>query len=323
MLRQAQDERDSRGPSRAVIVEAAHRSIAKGSKSFAAASQLFDRETRERAWLLYAWCRACDDVADGQDHGHGMSRVEDAPARVARLQTATDAAFAGERIGDAAFDGLRIVAAETRMPKRFADDLIAGFRLDGDDWRPRSEADLYRYCYHVAGAVGCMMAVVMGVDPSDEETLDRACDLGMAFQLANIARDIEEDDRAGRCYLPVEWLVEMDIPPGQHMKPPFRSRLAVLARRLADRAALHEESARVGTRALSYRSAWAVLAAAGIYGDIARAVAARGDHAWDHRVVTSKAEKLGWITKAARQAAGRERLYPDTPRDAELWTRPR
>ena len=65
-----------------------------------------------------------------------------------------------------------------------------------------------RYCYHVAGVVGCMMAVVMGVSPDDDATLDRACDLGLAFQLANIMRDVEEDDRAGRCYLPLEWLAE-------------------------------------------------------------------------------------------------------------------
>ncbi|TKD53153.1 phytoene/squalene synthase family protein [Sphingomonas baiyangensis] len=310
-------------PQRAAIVATARESIERGSRSFAAASKLFDPVTRERAWLLYAWCRACDDVADGQDHGHGMTLVADAPERVAALRAATARAFAGEQVGDPAFDALRIVAAETRLPRAFADDMIDGFQLDADDWRPRSEADLYRYCYHVAGVVGCMMAVVMGVDPSDDATLDRACDLGLAFQLANIARDIEEDDRVGRCYLPVEWLVEMDIPPGQHMKPPFRSRLAVLARRLADRAEAHAESARAGTPALPFRSAWAVLAAAGIYGDIARKVAAAGEHGWNHRATTSAAEKLGWIARSLGQAARRATLYPPTPRDPALWTRPR
>jgi phytoene synthase len=161
------------------------------------------------------------------------------------------------------------------------------------------------------------------VRPDDHATLDRACDLGLAFQLANIARDIEEDDRAGRCYLPVEWLVEMDIPPGQHMKPPFRSRLTVLARRLADMAERYEMSARGGTPALSFRSAWAVLAAAGIYGDIARKVAARGDHAWDHRVTTSGLQKLGWIARSAGQAARRQAFYEAAPRPTDLWTRPR
>ncbi|MFX4967367.1 squalene/phytoene synthase family protein, partial [Acinetobacter baumannii] len=77
---------------------------------------------------------------------------------------------------------------------------------------PQTEQDLYRYCYHVAGAVGCMMALAMGVPADDDATLDRACDLGLAFQLANIARDVAEDARAGRCYLPQAWLDELEIP---------------------------------------------------------------------------------------------------------------
>jgi phytoene synthase len=310
-------------PSRAAIVATARESIARGSKSFAAASMLFDRKTRERAWLLYAWCRRCDDLADGQEFGHDLSVVPDPAARLAQIRAMTDAALAGEMVGDPAFDALRIVAAETRVPHRFAYDLIEGFRLDLEDWRPRSENDLYLYCYHVAGAVGCMMAIAMGVSPDDEDTLDRACDLGMAFQLANIARDIEEDDRGGRCYLPQEWLAEMDIPPGQHMKPPFRPRLTVMARRLVDRAAAFEASARIGTRRLGLRSAWAVLAAAGIYGAIGREVVARGDHAWDHRAGTSTAAKIGWIARALGQAVQRNRLYPVASRDPDLWRRRR
>ncbi|HEX8483958.1 phytoene/squalene synthase family protein [Sphingomonas sp.] len=310
-------------PTRDAIVATARESIARGSKSFAAASMLFDPATRQRAWLLYAWCRRCDDIVDGQDHGHAMSHVADAPARVAEVAAMTEVAMAGEVVGDPAFDALRIVAAETRMPPAFARDLVAGFALDAEEWRPRSEDDLYRYCYHVAGVVGCMMAVVMGVDPEDAETLDRACDLGIAFQLANIARDLCEDDIAGRCYLPDDWLTEIDVPPGEHMKPHYRPRLAMLANRMARRAAAFEASAREGTPALSFRSAWAVLAAAGIYGAIGREVAARGERAWDARVSTTGAAKIGFIARAGIEALQRARRYPRTVRDADLWQRPR
>ncbi len=309
-------------PSRAALVATAQESIARGSGSFSAASKLFDRKTRERAWLLYAWCRACDDLADGQDHGHGASE-SDRQAGLARIRLLTEAALAGQWIGDPAFDALRIVVAEAGIPHRFIWDLVEGFALDADEWRPRHEADLYRYCYHVAGSVGCMMAIIMGVSPQDDATLDRACDLGIAFQLANIARDIEADDRMARCYLPDDWLVEMDIPPGQHMKPPFRQRLAVLAGRLARGAEDYAASARVGTPKLGFRSAWAVLAATGIYGAIAEKVAERGEHAWDHRVSTSGFEKLRWIARAWWQALRRRDLYPAAPRDPDLWTRPR
>ena len=308
---------------RAELVAAARDSIARGSKSFATASTLFDPATRERAWLLYAWCRRCDDLADGQELGRGRVGVDDPQARLATIRSLTDRALAGEPTGDAAFDALGVVAAETGLPHRLAHDLVAGFALDADGFRPRSEDDLYRYCYHVAGVVGVMMAIVMGVDSNDEAVLDRACDLGLAFQLANIARDLSEDDAAGRCYLPDEWLAEIGVPPGEALRPQYRERLAMLGRRLARKAAAYEVSARYGTPALPFRSAWAVLAAAGIYGDIAREVARRGTHAWDRRVVVSKAAKLRWIAKAGWQAARRQTLWSGAASRDGLWTRPR
>ncbi len=304
---------------REAIVATAGESIAAGSKSFAMASRLFTRPTRERAWLLYAWCRACDDLADGQSMGHGMRAVADPAARLAVIRELTAKALAGEPVGHPAFDALRYLLAECPVPHRYIEDVIAGFALDAEGWRPRSGGDMLRYCYHVAGAVGCAMAIVMGIAPDDDATLDHACDLGIAFQLANIARDIEEDDRVGRCYLPEEWLVEMDFPPGQHMKPPFRSRLAVLAKRLAAMAAAYGASAVEGAQRLPFRSRWAVLAAAGIYGGIARKVAARGEHAWDHRVATGRAEKVALIAKAGVMAMN---LRTPAPRDSALWTRP-
>lgn len=303
------------------MVAHAAQSIARGSKSFALASKLFDRQTRERAWLLYAWCRKCDDLADGQDHGGDMAVVEDAQTRLATIRRLTNAALRGEATGDPAFDGLGVVVAECRIPHRFAYDLIDGFALDAADWRPQSENDLLQYCYHVAGAVGLMMALVMGVDPADDATLDRACDLGLAFQLANIARDVAEDAGAGRCYLPRDWLAEAGIVPEALMAD--RAKLAALQHRLALMAEAYEMSARHGTGALAYRSAWAVLSAAGIYGDIAREVARRGEAALTDRVFTTKAAKVGWVAKAAMQARGRARKWPADAARAGLWTRNR
>jgi phytoene synthase len=294
-------------PSRAAIVATAGESIVRGSRSFAAASRLFDRKTRERAWLLYAWCRACDDLADGQDHGHGARLVTDPQARLAAIRVRTEAALAGQWIGDAPFDALRIVVAEAGIPHALVWDVVEGFALDAAGWQPESEDDLYRYCYHVAGAVGCMMAVIMGVAADDETVLDRACDLGIAFQLGNIARDLGEDAATGRCYLPTAWRGEPR---------------AEVAARLAERAVAYAASGRAGTPALGFRPAWAVLAAAGIYGDIALKVAARGEGAWDRRVSTSALEKIGWIGRAFGQAWARARLFPPSQRDG-LWTRAR
>jgi phytoene synthase len=290
-----------------MLISHARKSIGRGSTSFGLASRLFDRKTRERAWLLYCWCRRCDDIADGQDHGGTMAATDDPAERLARIADLTTEALEGRPTGDPAFDALGIVAKECAIPRKYAYDLIEGFALDASGWHPRTENDLLRYCYHVAGAVGCMMAIVMGIDPSDEETLERAADLGKAFQLANIARDIREDDAAGRCYIPDEWLAEADIPPGEQMRPYYRSRLADIGWWLADMAQDFEASGRIGAAKLPFQSRWAVLAAAGIYGEIAREVAKRGQAAWDHRVVVSPRAKLKWIIRALFQAAAQQR----------------
>lgn len=161
---------------------------------------------------------------------------------------------------------------------------------------------MLRYCYHVAGAVGVMMAAVMGVPEGDEDTLDRACDLGLAFQLNNIVRDVLEDDAADRRYLPVEWTVEEDVPMGELTKPHYRAHLVRIVARACALARGYEASARVGAARLQFRQRWAILAAANIYGAIGRKVEARGGHAWDHRVRTTKAEKLRLVLGAGIEA---------------------
>lgn len=283
------------GADRTALVGQARESIERGSRSFAQASKLFDPVTRERAWLLYAWCRHCDDVTDGQDHGGAMAEVTDPVARLTHIERLTELALSGVPTGQPAFDGIAIVVAECGFSRQYPMDLIEGFRLDAAGWRPQDEADLIRYCYHVAGVVGRMMALVMGVRPDDEETLDQAEALGLAFQLGNIARDIAEDAGAGRCYLPALWLAEEGINPAKMMD--HRPALARLTGRMAEMAAGYEAKARIGARKLPFRCRWAVLAATGIYGDIARTAARLGEHAWDKRITTSRTAKIGWVAR--------------------------
>ena len=296
---------------RAALVGHAHQAIKFGSQSFSAASQLFDSDTRERAWLLYAWCRRCDDIADNQQLGGVLGDQSDLDTRLALIRRLTALAFEGKPTGDPAFDALGVVAQECGLTSVMAEDVIAGFQLDAEDWRPRTEADMMRYCYHVAGAVGVMMAVVMGVSPCDQDTLDRACDLGLAFQLSNIARDIVEDDAAGRCYLPMEWLVEQDIEPGQHTKPHHRAELAEMAARLVALVEKHEAAARVGAERLPFRSRWAVLSAARIYGAIGRKVRGRGTEAWNSRTYVPRWEKALYGARAFLSAIVNREKHPD------------
>jgi len=306
------------GRDREDLIDYAEHSISKGSKSFSFASRLFDRDTREKAWLLYAWCRRCDDLADDQDHGGTLGEEEGAERRLTAIRLLTERAFEGLPTADPAFDAFGLVARECGLTREMAEDVIMGFELDATGWRPRNEADLARYCYHVAGAVGVMMAVVMGVDRDDSWMLDRACDLGLAFQLANIARDLDEDDKADRCYLPIEWLVEEDIEPGQQMKPHHRQELADMAARLIRRMEKHEAMARLGAAKLAFRQRWAVLAAARIYGAIGRRVVELGPKAWDHRVVIGRIEKLRHVAAAFAEAVKNK---PAEPAEPPTWTR--
>ena len=306
------------------LVAASRAAIARGSKSFAMASRLFDPVLRDRATLLYAWCRHADDVIDGQADGFG--RVEyagTAAERLAELETKTQAALAGATGGGLPFAALARVAAETAMPERYPLDLIEGFRSDVEERRFVTFDDTLTYCYHVAGCVGVMMAIVMGVAPDDRATLERACDLGMAFQLNNIARDVVEDAGNGRCYLPEEWLAAAGLEGASFAAPANRAALAAVVARLVDEAERYEASSRFGTPALPPRAAWAVLAAADIYGGIGRRVRAEGAAALDRRVTTSKAEKMLAVARSLPLALSRARRWPAPgPSRAGLWTMP-
>lgn len=230
----------------------------------------------------------------------------------------TRRAFEEQPTADPAFDGFGLVADECGLTQDMANDVISGFALDATGFVPKNERDLLRYCYHVAGAVGIMMARVMGVTDDDGETLDRANDLGIAFQLSNIARDVVEDASVGRCYLPTEWLAEKDLAPGEHARPENRFILASLMPRLIALMEQAEEAAKTGTRRLRFRQRWAVLASANIYGAIGRKVLARGQKAWDRRVVISGPEKLWYIGTALLAALWNR---PRPPAEPILWSR--
>ncbi len=281
------------------LVAAAGETIGEGSKSFHMASRLFDRQTRERAWLLYCWCRHCDDQCDGQFLGH---RAETECRSVEEVESLTQRVLAGEAVGQLPFDALGQVLAECAIPHSFVTDHLRGFALDAEGWRPQDEEDLIRYCYYVAGAVGCMMAIVMGVPPQDEETLLRASDLGIAFQLSNIARDVRDDQEAGRCYLPKEWMHSHGVDFSNPLRPDRRDALVALVERICHLAEKYEASARPAIARLPFRSRWAIEAAAAIYGRIGRSVADRGSTAWDERVVVPRRVKAEIMLKSLASA---------------------
>lgn len=307
--------------SNSTLMDHATDTMAAGSKSFATAAKLFDATTRRSALMLYAWCRHCDDVIDGQALGFPSRSQSDATAsqRLLMLETQTQRAFSGAPVQEPAFAALQEVATRHALPAQLAFDHLEGFAMDVREARYETFADTLRYCYHVAGVVGLMMARIMGV--RDEAVLDRACDLGLAFQLTNIARDIVEDAEAGRCYLPAEWLAAENIALAHVSDPLQREKLARLAQRLVKEAEPYYDSARAGLSGLPLRSAWAIASAHGVYREIGIKVSAAGARAWDTRQGTSRPEKLALLLKGASMAL-RSRVSSPLPRPSGLWQRP-
>lgn len=303
------------------IVEQSRQIIERGSKSFAAAARIFAPETRASAYMLYAWCRHCDDLTDGQELGWGATELPEraASARIQALREKTGRALAGEAVDDPLFEGLQRVVVRHQIPHRYPLEHLEGFAMDvqGRDY-PELE-DTLCYCYHVAGVVGVMMAHIMGV--RDRDALDRATDLGLAFQLTNIARDVMEDAGVGRVYLPASWLDRAGVPVGKIELVEHRAAVFDVTRRLLDEADRYYESAVVGLSSLPFRSAWAVATAKEVYQDIGRVIRDRGAAAWDRRASTGAARKLFLAIRGLWSALASRRSPAPVPRHG-LWTRP-
>ena len=304
--------------------------IAAGSKSFALASLLFGRETKEDAQMLYAWCRHCDDVIDGQSLGGDAPDAdltdEEQAERLHNLKKLTDQAIAGTRTDEAAFDGFSIVVRKHDIPRQYPFDLLDGFSMDVTNHPYRSLDDTLQYCYGVAGSVGIMMAILMGVSKDDHQTLDRACDLGLAFQLTNICRDIIDDAKADRVYLPADLLRQNNIEPvaEEVLAPENRAALYDVVLTILDEADRYYQSASDGIRELPPRAASAVAAARNVYREIGNKVRQRGAHAWDDRTIISKPRKT-WLALFGAMTGAPQSLFLTSNSVSQrnnLWSRP-
>lgn len=276
-------------------LDQARQSIAVGSKSFAMASRFLPAGMHEDCVMLYAWCRHADDVIDGQEAGFATGIANDPAARLAELRDLTHRALGGDAAAPV-YAGLARVMAARNIPHRHVDELLDGFAMDVDGRVYQTMSDLLDYCYHVAGVVGVMMARIMGV--RDESVLDRASDLGLAFQLTNIARDVIDDARIGRTYLPRDLLRAEGVAQIDPDDPTQRPALHRVALRLLDEAETYYRSADVGIVALPRRPALAITAARNIYRQIGVKLRATGPDAWNGRLSTTRGEKLRLSARA-------------------------
>jgi phytoene synthase len=305
------------------VVANAKAIIEQGSKSFAAAAKLFDNETREKAFMLYAWCRYCDDQIDGQELGFGMRSPEPEEQQriLFRLIEQTESAMAGEHADDPVFAAFQRVFQMSGMNRRYPLELLEGFAMDVERREYLTLDDTLLYCYHVAGVVGAMMATIMGV--TDQPTLNRAIDLGIAFQLTNISRDVMEDAADNRIYLPRNWLEDAGAPTEASEFEGQEAVIYQVVARLLDEADRYYDSAVHGIARLPFRCAWAIAAARKVYGAIGDQVRRQGARAWESRAGTSKLQKVGMLITSGFTAAGASFGKSDAgPPRTDLWTAP-
>ncbi len=182
-----------------------------GSRSFHAASRLLPADVRHAAMSLYAFCRVADDAIDGAE-------VNDRKRAVAALQSRLAAIYNGCPADAPADRAFAAVVRQHAIPHALPAALLEGFAWDAAGRTYPTIDALLDYAARVAGTVGAMMTLVMGV--RDSAVLARACELGMAMQLTNIARDVGEDARAGRLYLPLDWLAEAGVEPAAFLRAP-------------------------------------------------------------------------------------------------------
>ena len=273
-----------------------------GSKSFFAASRLLPARLRPPAIALYAFCRLADDaIDDGDDPVLAMA---DLNARLAAI-------YAGRPGPEDADRALTVVVHRYGVPCGLLEALLDGFLWDSQGRRYETLADVEAYGARVAGTVGAMMSIIMGA--STETAIARASELGVAMQLTNIARDIGDDARMGRLYIPRAWFREIGMDADAWLaNPVFDSRIAGFTQRLLLRADALYRRGEFGLAELPWDCRPAIQAARLVYAEIGKQLDRDGLNSVNHRTVVSTARKLALIAKATAVAVKAPAL-PDVP----------
>ncbi len=265
-----------------------------GSRTFFAASFLLPPRVRKPATALYAFCRLADDAVDLSDKPSAALRMF--RQRLSRI-------YAGEPDDHPVDRAFCNVVHEFGVPEEVPHALLEGLQWDLESRTYETIDDLCGYAVRVAGTVGVMMAVLMGV--RIREQLSRACDLGIAMQLTNIARDVGEDARNGRMYLPSNWVREAGVDPDKWIKAPeYCPQLAEVVERLLAYAEGLYDSAKVGVEALPRSCRPGIESARILYREIGRKIIRDGLNVVERRSVVGPRRKAVLVAGAL---SGRDR----------------
>ncbi len=275
----------------------AARATSAGTRSFYFATRFFPRPLARSAHAVYWFCRHTDDLVDE------CVTVDDGRRDLEAWARDVESALAGQQPSHPVLKVFLDTVSRCSIPREYPLELIEGMRMDLEQTRYATFADLRVFCYRVASVVGLMMSHVIGFAAGNRgEVLGRAVDLGIAMQLTNILRDIGEDLDRGRIYLPQE-----DLDRFGYSEKSFRARLhnpafETLMRFQAARARAFYEAARPGIGLLAPSGRFAVHIASDVYAGILTRIEASHYDVFNRRAYVPATRKY-WIT--ARRLAGR------------------
>jgi len=269
------------------------------SKSFYLSTLLLPRPKRRAIQALYAFLRTTDNIVDDGGAGATLAALEGWRARSRRAVDDQD-------------HPVLLAWADTRarfgVPQTLAEELIDGVAMDLTITRYDTFAALERYCYCVASTVGLMSMHIIGSVDGRAETMAEAApyaaQLGLAMQLTNILRDVGEDARLGRIYLPQEELRgagygEEELLAGA-ITPSFRALLGAQI----DRANALYDASLPGIALLHPESRFAIGSAAAIYRGILPKIVANDYDVFTHRAHLNLREKLVLLPQVRAQRYG-------------------
>lgn len=287
--------------------------LAKNSRSFRFASAFLSDELQRIVAGVYGWCRVSDDLVDeARDATPQEIRV-----RLEAWEDLSKMAYRGRPCGIPLIDEVFSTMAERKVPFDYAHDLLEGLRMDIEPRRYRTGADLRTYSYRVASVIGVWLTRTTGI--KDPWVLERAEALGHAMQLTNILRDVGDDLRMGRVYIPQQDLLEAgltedDLIAYENGQRPLDATWKTLVERLMDRADEDYRFAYEGMPHLPVSLRLAVAVAASVYRGIHDCIRANGYDNFRKRAVVGTPRKIvlaaGGLTLLARAHATRPSLEP-------------
>ncbi|CAL4890784.1 unnamed protein product [Urochloa decumbens] len=225
------------------------------AKTFYLGTQLMTPERRKAVWAIYVWCRRTDELVDGPNANYIT------PTALDRWEKRLEDLFEG-RPYDMYDAALSDTVSKFPVDIQPFKDMIEGMRLDLWKSRYRTFDELYLYCYYVAGTVGLMTVPVMGIAPdskaSTESVYNAALALGIANQLTNILRDVGEDARRGRIYLPLDELAQAGLTEDDIFRGKVTDKWRRFMKGQIQRARLFFDEAEKGVAHLDSASRWPV-----------------------------------------------------------------